>query len=159
MSRTRISTSFILKPFGARIVIPLTPEMLVFMHIIGKISEGSLISLNMKGISALNGRPRTLSKLMLMVANTNTDANSRMAGKNKNTIPLTIRFMLVESETIARNLTALTTTQRMIEDSHWINTSNSFPRIEAPLNHKPKSISLCSLIYCLTCQAGLVKLS
>ena len=59
----------------------------VYMHIIGKILEESLIFMTMKKTNAHNGRLRILYKPMLMDASMNTDVNTLMVGKNKNTIP------------------------------------------------------------------------
>ena len=78
---------FTSKQYGVPTQILSMREMLVSMLTIGKILEESLISLTMKKSNVHNGKLRTSSKLMLMDAKTNIDANSHMDGKNKNITP------------------------------------------------------------------------
>jgi hypothetical protein len=72
--------------------------MLAFTPIIGKISDGNLMSLTMKKSNAPNGKPKTSYRLMQMVASMNIDASSHMVGKNKSIILLTTKCMLVDKE-------------------------------------------------------------
>lgn len=82
----QISICFISKQFGVHTVIPIIQEMHVSTPIIGKILEGSLIFLITKKNNAPNGRLRTLFRHTQMDVSMNTDVNSLMVGKNKNTI-------------------------------------------------------------------------
>lgn len=58
----------------------------MFMLIIGKILEGSLMSLIMKKSNVTNGKRRISFRHMLMVASMNIGVNFRMVGKSRNII-------------------------------------------------------------------------
>ncbi len=95
------SICFTLKQFGVPTAILLMPEMLVCMRIIGRTSEGSLMSMNMKKINALTGKLRILYQHMLMDVSMNTDANTLMAGKNRNTTLSITRCMHADNKMCA----------------------------------------------------------
>jgi hypothetical protein len=61
-------------------------ETLVFMRIIGKISEENHTLQTMKENNASNGRQNISFKHMRMVAEMNIDVAFRMDGRNKSTI-------------------------------------------------------------------------
>lgn len=134
--KIQISTCFILKQFGAHIQIPIILEMHVYMHIIGRTLEESLIFLIMKKSNVLNGKPRILSKHMLMVVSMNIDVNFLMDGKNKNITHLIIKCMHADKLNNAKSLIALITTLKWTEDSQLINSLRSFLKIGVLLHSK-----------------------
>jgi hypothetical protein len=81
----------------------------------GKTSEENLTRLNMKGSSARSGKLRILFKRMLTDVETNIDANSRTAGRNKNITRTTIKCMLAGKVSPARSITVLISTQIKIK--------------------------------------------
>ena len=103
----QISTFFTLRQFGVPILMLSIPEMHASMRITGKISEENLMCLIMSANSVRSGRPNISFKLMLMVAKTSTDASSRMDGKSRSIIHLTIRYMPADRVLIVKSLTVL----------------------------------------------------
>ena len=92
--------------------------MPVSMHIIGKISEGNLTSLNMIRSSALLGKLKTLSRHMQMDASMSTDVLTPTDGKNKSTILQTIRCMLVDNQRLVPSLIVHIFIRKRIEEWH-----------------------------------------
>jgi hypothetical protein len=76
----------------------------------GRTSEENLTYMSMRKNSVPLGKLRTSFRLMLMVANKNTDAPIPMDGKSKSTTLKIIKCMLVDSKTLVLNLTVLITT-------------------------------------------------
>ena len=81
------------------------PEMRAYMRTTGKISGGNLMCLIMSASSVRSGRPNISFKHMRMVAKTSTAANSRMDGKSRSIIHLTIRYMPADRVLIVKSLT------------------------------------------------------
>lgn len=65
-------------------------EMLAFMHIIGKISEGNPNYIYIQKINAIIGVLGNSLVVIKMVVQMNSNANIVMAGKNKNIIQIII---------------------------------------------------------------------
>jgi hypothetical protein len=108
----------------------------------GKTSEENLIPLNMKGSSARSGKLRILFKRMLTDVGTNIDANSRMAGRNKNIIRTTIKCMLVGKVSPARSITVLISTQIKIKGMQSAPFSNFSLETEAAPRADPTTRSI-----------------
>jgi hypothetical protein len=81
-----ISTCSTSRQSGVLIVTLPMQEMLAFMRIIGKISEGNHMLRTMKENNASNGRRKILFKLMQTAAEMNIDVAFHMDGRNKNII-------------------------------------------------------------------------
>jgi hypothetical protein len=96
----------------------------------GKISEGNLTSTNTKRISAHLGKRRISFPPMQMAASMSTDANTRMDGKNKNTILSITKCMHADKLMCARSPTVPTSILIKIGDNLSVSTSKYFPRIE-----------------------------
>jgi hypothetical protein len=111
------STCSILKQFGAPTQMHNIPEMLVFMLIIGKISEENLTFSNMKENNVHNGKPSILCKHMLMAVKMSIGASSLTAGRNKSIILSIIRSMHAGRALIVRSLIVHIFTVMLIKDS------------------------------------------
>jgi len=86
LRKALISTFSISKLFGVLIPTQIIPEMHVFTLITGRIFEENPIFLTMKRNNVLNGKLKTLFRLMLMAASMNIDVNFHMVGKSRNII-------------------------------------------------------------------------
>ena len=80
--KTQISIYFISRQFGVLLVIKTICVINVFMHIIGKISEGRLTLMSTKIYNAKPGKQRTILRPTKMVATLNIDVVCAMAGRN-----------------------------------------------------------------------------
>ena len=141
LRKTLTSICSISKLCGVHILIQTIQEMLVFMLIIGKISEGSLMYLIMKKNSALNGKPRISYKLMLMDANTNIDVSFLMDGKNKNIILSIIKCTHADKLNSVKNRIAHTITLNRIGDNQSISSLRYFQKIEVQWYNKLRFIN------------------
>lgn len=85
LKRILIFTCSISRQCGVLTLTLIIQEMLVYMLIIGKTLEESLMFSITKKSSVLNGKLRTLSKHMQMAVSMSIGASFLMDGKNKNT--------------------------------------------------------------------------
>lgn len=124
--KTKTFTSFISRLCGVPTMRQTTRETSACMLTIGKILEENLRCTPTIRSSVRIGKLRTSYPCSQMDVIVNIIVNTRMDGKNKNTIHITLRQILAAKQPVVTNNIALTGTMTMTRDIRRVSGLRSF---------------------------------